>query len=99
MSSLPLPIQPLTALPPLGPPGGGAQAAPGFGTMLEGAIGSLNQLELQAGQAGQALASGASQDVAQVVATTEKAGLALQLAVQLRNKAVQAYQQLMNMQV
>ena len=46
-----------------------------------------------------ALAAGRVEDISQVVVAAQKADLALQLTLQLRNRATSAYQELMRMQV
>ena len=71
----------------------------GFGAMLEKAIGNLNQLQTDATQQSQALATGQAQNIDQVVMAVEKASLSLELAAQVRNKAVEAYQDIFRMQV
>jgi flagellar hook-basal body complex protein FliE len=75
--------------------GGGSS----FGGILSDKLGALNDLQNQAADQSQALATGQATDVASVVTTVEQAALAMQLAVQVRNKAVDAYQELMRMQV
>ncbi|ADU51090.1 flagellar hook-basal body complex subunit FliE [Thermaerobacter marianensis DSM 12885] len=63
---------------------------------------ALQQLEGTAGQAdamAQRLLTGDVQDLSQVMVATEKARLAIELAVQLRNKALEAYQEIMRMPV
>ena len=45
------------------------------------------------------LAAGKVNDVAEVVIAGQKAQIALNLTVQIRNKAIDAYQELMRMQV
>jgi flagellar hook-basal body complex protein FliE len=70
-----------------------------FGSLLSDKIGALNDMQNSAADASQALATGQANDVASVVTTVEQAALAMQLAVQVRNKAVDAYQELMRMQV
>ncbi len=79
----------------------GASAAGGmsFGEVLEGALGKVNQLQNDAEQASVNLAAGKIQDVSEVVIATEKATVALQLTMQVRNKVVDAYQEIMRMQV
>ena len=67
--------------------------------MLTDQVGSLNDLQNQAADQSQALATGKATDVAAVVSTVEQAALSMQLAVQVRNKVVDAYQELMRMQV
>lgn len=77
----------------------GGAAAGSFGGLLTDKIGALNDMQNSAADASQALATGQATDVASVVTTVEQAALAMQLAVQVRNKAVDAYQELMRMQV
>ncbi len=71
----------------------------GFGSMLTNAITNLNQTQNTASSDSVALATGQASDVTQVVSDVEKANLEMQLAVQVRNKAVDAYQEIMRMQV
>jgi len=77
----------------------GAAGSGSFGSLLNDKIGALNDMQNSAADASQALATGQATDVASVVTTVEQAALAMQLAVQVRNKAVDAYQELMRMQV
>jgi len=83
---------------------GGLSATPAtgqtsFSGMLQSSLGALNNLQNQAADQSQALATGQATDVASVVTTVEQAALAMQLAVSVRNKAVDAYQELMRMQI
>ena len=48
---------------------------------------------------GAALAAGQVEDISQVVIAAEKADIAVQLTLAVRNKAVEAYQEIMRMQV
>ena len=81
-------------------PGTGASSpATSFGSMLTDQISNLNDLQNTAATQSQALATGQAQDVTQVVADVEKAALAMQLAVQVRNKAVDAYNELFRIQI
>ena len=81
---------------------GGAQQenAPGapFGDLLTDAVGQVNQLQAQAEAAVTGLMTGSGVDVHQAMIATEKASMAFELALAVRNKAVQAYQQVMSMQ-
>jgi len=70
-----------------------------FSHFLSEAIGSVNNLQLQAEKASLDLAAGKVEDVSQVIVATEKASVALQLTMQVRNKVVEAYQEIMRMQV
>lgn len=81
------------------PPASGVGAGGGFGAMLEKAVGNLDQLQGNAATASQQLATGQAQDISSVVMQVEQANLSLQLAAQVRNKIVDAYQEIMRMQV
>ena len=70
-----------------------------FGEMLGNALAETGKLEQQAQDASSRLASGQLQDVAEATIAAEKAAIALQLTIQVRNKAVEAYQEVMRMQV
>jgi flagellar hook-basal body complex protein FliE len=94
------PIKPVTPT----APGQSAQGASptggqGFGSMLAGQLDKLNNLQSQASTASTQLATGQANDISQVTMQVENASLALQLAVEVRNKAVDAYQDLFRMQV
>ncbi len=72
-------------------------AAP-FSDLMTGAIGEVNSLQDQAAVAVKGLMTGSGVDVHQAMIATEKASMAFELALAVRNKAVQAYQQVMSMQ-
>lgn len=70
-----------------------------FGQYLTEALGNVNKLQLESQQASVNLAAGKVQDISEVVIATEKATIALQLTMQVRNKVMDAYQEIMRMQV
>ena len=72
---------------------------PGDKTALSNAIGSLQGAMDQSTAASNALATGQATDVSQVAMTVERAVLELQLATQIRNKSVEAYQEIFRMNV
>ena len=74
-----------------------ASAAP-FADLITDAVGQVNQLEAQAQAAVSGLMSGSGVDVHQAMIATEKASLAFELALAVRNKAVQAYESVMGIQ-
>lgn len=76
-----------------------AGAAPGFSDILGQAVNQVNQLQIQANRAAEGLAAGQVEDLAGVMITTEKAKLAMELTLQIRNKLLEAYQEIMRMQV
>jgi flagellar hook-basal body complex protein FliE len=61
------------------------------------ALEQVDQLQKAADKAGQAYALGENRDVASTLITIEKANLAFQLTQQIRNKVVEAYQEIMRM--
>jgi len=72
---------------------------PSFRETLEEAIQRVNDLQLQADQAIQELTTGESKDVAQTMIAVQKASLSFQLMTQIRNKIVQAYEEVMRMPI
>ena len=75
-------------------------ATPGapFEGLLAGAVDSMNRLNAQAASLTMGLVEGTGVGVSQAMIATEKADQAFELALAVRNKAVAAYQQVMNLQ-
>jgi flagellar hook-basal body complex protein FliE len=69
-----------------------------FSDLLTDAIGQVNQLEDQAHTTVAGLMTGSGVDVHQAMIATQKASMTFELALAVRNKAVQAYQQVIGMQ-
>jgi flagellar hook-basal body complex protein FliE len=84
---------------PLEPAAPAEGAGTGFGSMLGGAMRSLADTQQQAASAAQALATGEATDPTAVVMAVERAQLAMQLASQIRTKAVEAAQDIFHTQV
>jgi flagellar hook-basal body complex protein FliE len=76
---------------PAAAPQGPASGA-GFGSLLGQSIQSLQNTQDQAASAANALATGQASDPTAVVMAVERAQLAMQLAGQIRTKAVEAAQ-------
>lgn len=70
-----------------------------FGEFLVDELKKTNELQLESDKLNAALAAGRVEDISQVIVASQKADLALQLTLQLRNRATAAYQELMRMQV
>ena len=70
-----------------------------FGSTLGRAVASVEASERQAEEASSLLATGQSADTAQSIATIEKANISFQFALQIRNKLLEAYQEVMRMPV
>lgn len=71
----------------------------GFGETLKAEISKVNAVQLQADSAMQDYATGGDTPLHQVMISINKAELSLQLATQIRNKLVSAYQDVSRMQV
>ena len=70
-----------------------------FGQYLVDALKETNSLQQKSDALNAALAAGEVDDISQVVIAGQKAEIALQLTMQVRNRALSAYQELMRMQV
>ncbi len=69
-----------------------------FSDLLTDSVAQVGQLEDQARSAVTGLMSGSGVDVHEAMIATQKASMAFELSLAVRNKAVQAYQQVMSMQ-
>ncbi|OQW50641.1 MAG: hypothetical protein A4S09_00110 [Proteobacteria bacterium SG_bin7] len=70
-----------------------------FAETLKDAIGSVNQLQKTADVQMQKLATGKAESIPDVMIAAEQADIALKLMVQVRNKIIDAYHEIMKMQV
>ena len=87
--SLPETIQPAT----------GTNASHGFQSVLEGLIGRVEQSNSVAQKSAENFLSGGNEELHSVVLSAQRASLEFDLFLQVRNKVVQAYQEIMRMQV
>ena len=78
---------------------GGGPAGADFGSALKDAVGALGQLGAKADASSLALAKGNPIDIHEVMLNTEQASLGFSMALQVRNKLVDAYQEVMRMSV
>ncbi len=73
---------------------------PSFTHALTNAIDKVNDMQQQAGELSNAFLSGdKSVDLTQVMVAGQKANISFQAMLQVRNKLVSAYQEIMNMQI
>ncbi len=70
-----------------------------FSKLLQKSIGEVDQLQKKADKAIGELAVGNNNDIAQTMIAVEKASLSVQMMAQIRNKVVEAYQEIMRMQM
>ena len=76
-----------------------AQLPESFGDMLGRALEEVNQLKTEADEAIDNLAAGKQKDIHQTMIDLEKADVAFQLLMQIRNKIITAYETVMRMPV
>ena len=69
-----------------------------FGNTLTKALNEISDTRDKASDLTQRFANGENVELHQVMAATEEAGLALDMLIELRNKAVEAYRSVMSMQ-
>ena len=74
-------------------------AGPSFADTLKEAVNNVNNMQLDADNKAQELATGKTDDIAGTMIAVEKADIALRAMVQVRNKIIEAYQEIMKMQV
>ena len=80
----------------------GAPASPqqtSFGELLRSAVGSVNELQQTSSQTTNNFVTGKENDLVKVMVDSQKANLGFQALVQVRNRMVSAYQDIMNMPI
>ena len=70
-----------------------------FGSTLNNVINEVNKLQSEADQSVNSLVSGKNSDIHKTMIAMEKADISFRLMMQIRNKAIEAYQEVMRMQV
>jgi len=70
-----------------------------FGELLNQAVKKLNQVQSQADETVGKFLAGEVKDLHEVTIEMQEAKLSMQLAVEVRNKVVEAYQEILRMQV
>ena len=77
---------------------GGASSG-GFMNTLQQAISKANDIQLEAGQATEALMTGQTQNIHQTMVALQEADVSFQLMMQIRNKLLSAYEEIQRMQI
>ena len=90
------PVRP-PATPPAGP--AGPQQGPNFKEMLKEQIDQVNRLQQDAKEAVEDLAAGRRDDVESVIIATQKADTAFRMLLAVRNKMMDAYQEIKELRV
>src|SRR5699024_2936353 len=76
-----------------------SEASEEFQNMLNEALNEVNKTQLQSQEAVQRLINGDATDLHNVMIASEKASITLTAAVEVRNKAIDAYNSIMRMQI
>jgi flagellar hook-basal body complex protein FliE len=76
-----------------------ATRGPSFATVLEESLALVSTLQHEADQAIRELATGSSASLHETMLALDKADLSFRLMMQVRNKIVEAYQEVLRMQV
>ena len=96
-------LSPPAALPPLAdtlaPRAGPGPGANPFVEVFQEAVHRVEQYRVDAEQATSRLLRGQDEDLHRVAVATQQAELSLELFLQVKNKVVQAYQEIMRMQL
>ncbi|MCL4672931.1 MAG: flagellar hook-basal body complex protein FliE [Sphingomonadaceae bacterium] len=79
--------------PPVSPP----PATPDFGATLKGALEQVNASQSRASELAAAYERGEVTDIAQVMVARQESGIAFEATLQVRNKLLSAYQDIMRM--
>jgi flagellar hook-basal body complex protein FliE len=98
----PNPLEGVQSQPRLGGIADGIRTAPpteSFGTMLDGLVSNVSAKQTEASELTKKVLLGDSDQLHQSVIAMQEAGVAFTLMVEVRNKLVESYQELMRMQV
>jgi len=82
-----------------GNPSATSEGTSSFGVSIREAVEQVNNLQTEANSLAEKFAVGDPVDTHEVMLAMQKASLALQLSVQVRNKVIEAYQEIMRMQI
>ncbi|MEW5723194.1 MAG: flagellar hook-basal body complex protein FliE [Thermodesulfobacteriota bacterium] len=80
-------------------PQGHKEAQPGFKEALLDSINKVNELQLKAHTAMEELATGKSSNLHETMIAIQKAEVSFKMMMQVRNKIMNAYQEIMRMSV
>ena len=76
-----------------------AEAQKEFSVFLKESINEVNAAQIQSDEVTKKMALGENVDLHTVMTTSQKASVMLQTTIEIRNKAVEAYQEMMRMQI
>jgi flagellar hook-basal body complex protein FliE len=80
------------------PPVKGLNGDPTFGELLGRSIQTVNKMQQEADEAARKLVSGENKDIHSTMISMQKAGIAMDLMLEVRNKIISAYDEIKRMQ-
>lgn len=91
----------IAPLMPKQPPQGVGEASngPSFREMLVDSLQQVNAMQIDANKAVESVMTGGDVNPAEVLTAVQKADMAFRMMLQMRNKLVQAYQEIQNIRV
>ena len=96
-----IPITPIApvSIPQIAPAGSSAATPGGFQSVLEGLVGGVEKSQAQAQQTVNSFLTGGNEELHSVALAAQRSSLEFDLFMQVRNKVLSAYQEVMRMQV
>ena len=92
-------LKPLGAALNIKKPSLGGKETVSFGEVLKQSVNEVNRLQVAADSSIEALVSGKDKDIHGTMIAISKADLAFRMTLQIRNKVIEAYQEVMRMQL
>lgn len=71
----------------------------GFSDVLKNALNQVNDLQVQSRELDELLAMGKAESLHEVTVAAEKASIALQFTIEIKNKIIDAYKEITRMQI
>jgi flagellar hook-basal body complex protein FliE len=90
---------PLSPAPPPGAPRPGQTGGPPFKELLQEQIAKVNEMQKDAKEAVEDLAAGRRDDLEGVIIATRKADTAFKMLLQVRNKMMDAYEEIKQLRI
>jgi flagellar hook-basal body complex protein FliE len=96
-----IPIAPIgpVSIPQISPVDSSTATPGGFQSVLEGLVGGVEKSQAQAQQTVNSFLTGGNEELHSVALAAQRSSLEFDLFMQVRNKVVSAYQEVMRMQV
>jgi flagellar hook-basal body complex protein FliE len=99
LSAPPIPVAPPSLVAPNAAGGSAGASAGSFKNALLDSLKQVNSMQQEANRAVENLMTGGSSNPAEVLTAVQKADVAFRMMMQVRNKVVQAYQEIKDIQI